>query len=138
MGHGGHARIHEVTYMARSKVTGERKIHPIAEFKATVKHAAALAYSGPPLEGPLVVNVLAVFPRPKLPKKFGTGRLPHIKKPDRDNLDKAVLDALKGIIFADDKQACDGRIQKVIAAGDEQPHVEITIETLTERAECDG
>jgi Holliday junction resolvase RusA-like endonuclease len=36
-------------------------------------------------------------------------RLPHTSKPDRDNLDKAVMDALKGIAWIDD--------------GDEQPHV---------------
>lgn len=128
-GRGGHARIHEVTHI-KNAVTGERKPHPIAAFKATVKHAARDVFMGPPLDGPLCVDVLAVFPRPKLPKKFGAGRLPHTKKPDRDNIDKAILDSLKGIVFADDKQVCDGRIQKVIAAGDEQPHVEVIITTI--------
>lgn len=54
-------------------------------------------------------------------------RLPHAKKPDRDNLDKAYLDALRGLLWIDDAQICDGRIEKWIAAGDEQPHVLITV-----------
>jgi Holliday junction resolvase RusA-like endonuclease len=54
----------------------------------------------------------------------------HAKKPDRDNLDKAVMDALKGLAWIDDSQVCDGRIIKLIAAGDEQPHVEIRIISL--------
>ncbi len=54
----------------------------------------------------------------------------HTGRPDRDNLDKAVLDAMKGLIFRDDAQVCAGTIEKWIAAGDEQPHVTIVIEEL--------
>ena len=37
----------------------------------------------------------------------------HINRPDRDNLEKAVQDAMTGIVYADDSQVCDGRIKKV-------------------------
>ncbi len=56
----------------------------------------------------------------------------HAQKPDRDNLDKAVMDALKGLAWNDDSQVCAGKIEKFIAAGDEQPHVLIRIVELSE------
>lgn len=125
----GHARAYEPRTVKTA--TGIQP-HPIAEFKSTVKHAARAAYDGPPLDMPLRVDVVFVFPRPADMrwKKKPMPRVLHVKKPDRDNLDKSVLDALKGIIWIDDCQACDGRIQKFIAAGDEQPHVEVTITPL--------
>lgn len=105
---------------------------PVNEFKATIKLACSAAYNGPPLEGPLRVDVVAVFPRPKsMTKKRGPNpRVPHTKKPDRDNLDKAVLDALKGLLFVDDCQAWCGEVTKWIAAGDEQPHVTIAVRNV--------
>jgi len=54
-------------------------------------------------------------------------RIRHAKKPDRDNLDKALMDSLTGLLWIDDAQVCDGRITKWIAAGDEQPHVVVTL-----------
>lgn len=59
----------------------------------------------------------------------------HIKKPDRDNLDKAVLDALTGIFWIDDCQVCDGRIRKRIASGDESEGVFVSISVLEESVE---
>jgi Holliday junction resolvase RusA-like endonuclease len=126
-GRNGHARVHEVTTIKNAD--GSRKAHPIVAFKATVRLAVERAYQGPPLTGPLRVDVTAVFPRPNsmIWKTKLMPRERHIKKPDRDNLDKAVLDSLKDLLWVDDCQVCAGEIEKWIAAGDEQPHVEITI-----------
>jgi Holliday junction resolvase RusA-like endonuclease len=55
----------------------------------------------------------------------------HAKKPDRDNCDKSVMDALKGIAWIDDAQVAGGEIWKYIASGDEQPHVVIRIAELS-------
>ena len=117
---GGFARVYE-----------DRK-HPVAAFKATVRLAAKVAYQGPPLEGPLSVSIAFVFPRPAsmVWKKRPMPRQRHAKKPDRDNCDKAVLDSLKGLLWVDDAQICAGSIEKWIAAGDEQPHVVISVEQL--------
>jgi len=50
-----------------------------------------------------------VLPRPKsLPKK----QIHHIKKPDFDNLVKAVMDGLRGICYGDDRQIMDAHIIK--------------------------
>lgn len=107
--------------------------HPVQSFKATVRMALKRIYQGPPLTGPLCVDCVFVMPRPQsmVWKTKPMPRIPHDKKPDRDNLDKAVCDALKGLAWVDDSQAADGRIQKFIAAGDEQPHAVITITPLS-------
>ena len=127
---GGKARVWTPTTIRKSD--GTKKSHPIVEFKATIRMAAAEIWKLAPLTGPLRIDVCAVFPRTQAQvwKTRPMPRLPHEKKPDRDNVDKAVLDALKGIVFADDCQACVGLIEKWVAAGDEQPHVKITVSRL--------
>lgn len=106
---------------------------PVDAFKATVRMAVQQAYQGPPIESPLSVSIIFVFPRTKdlIWKRRPMPRVRHAKKPDRDNCDKAVLDALNKLIWLDDSQVCAGSIEKWIAAGDEQPHVTIVIEELT-------
>ena len=123
----GHAAVYTPNTIKSSD--GSRKPHPIHLFKATVRLAAAAAFTGEPIAGAVRVDVEAVFPRPasKIWKTKPMPRYPHITKPDRDNLDKAVLDALKGIVLRDDCIAWDGRITKEVAAGGEQPGVVITI-----------
>jgi Holliday junction resolvase RusA-like endonuclease len=106
--------------------------HKVNDFKATVRMAAAEAYNGAPLDGPLKLTAGFVFPRPSrlIWKTRAMPRSPHFSKPDRDNCEKSLLDALKGTLFVDDAQVCDGPVVKCYAAGDEQPHVEVTIESL--------
>lgn len=109
---------------------------PVNAFKASVRLSAAQVHSGGPITGPVMVDAEFVFPRMKgqIWKTKPMPRLRHAKKPDTDNLQKAVFDALTGLLWIDDAQICDGRIQKWIAAGDEQPHVVITITPLMEAA----
>lgn len=62
-----------------------------------------------PMQGPLICNIVCQMPIPKSwPKarredaqRFGRW---HTGKPDADNLAKAVLDALNGILYEDDSQ----------------------------------
>lgn len=105
------------------------KDNPVWAFKAAAQLAAAAIYSGPPLDTPLRVDLVFVMPRPKTMywKKKPMPRVPFGKKPDRDNLEKSLYDALNKRLWRDDSLICDGRVQKVYAAGDEQPHVEITV-----------
>jgi crossover junction endodeoxyribonuclease RusA len=86
-----------------------------------------------PLDGPLRVDVVFVLPRPQalIWATKPMPRMPHWHKPDRDNLDKAVLDALEGLAFSNDSQVCSGEITKWIAAGDESPHTEITVQQVS-------
>lgn len=64
---------------------------------------------------PLTVLIDARFPIPKsTPRKKALAMIgaPHLKKPDADNVAKAILDALNGLAYADDSAICDVRIIK--------------------------
>lgn len=126
---GGKARVYTPQTIGKDE---NKRPHPIHAFKATVRMVAQQAYDSTPLTGPLRVDCVFVFPRHsnKFWKSKPTPRYFHTVKPDRDNLDKAVLDALKGTVLADDASVCGGEIWKYHAAGDEQPHCEITITEL--------
>src|SRR5881392_2089938 len=54
----------------------------------------------PLLAGPVAVDLTFVMPRPKSAPKRSTP--PAIRRPDLDKLERAILDALTGIAFADD------------------------------------
>ena len=59
----------------------------------------------PMLKGPVLVVVHFVLPAPlSLPqrKREAQNFLPHTKRPDGDNLEKYLNDALTGIVWADD------------------------------------
>ena len=108
------------------------------QWRLAVATCASQALAGVRLEGPLLVDIVAVFPRPKYLLKLhgrgplkgtlvhGAGRIWHDKKPDRDNVDKGILDGLKAY-WGDDCQVCCGEVLKVYAALDELPHVEVRI-----------
>jgi Holliday junction resolvase RusA-like endonuclease len=76
------------------------------------------------LDGPLCVRVVFVFPRPashylpansKRPVRHLRGDAPvyHASKPDVDKLQRALLDALKLVVWHDDSQVADVRARKV-------------------------
>lgn len=108
---------------------GTKKDHPIVAFKSTVRMAFERKYSGAPYALPLRVDCCFVMPRPQklMRKNDPEGRIPHAQKPDRDNLDKAVLDALKGLAWVDDSQISIGLIEKWWAGKEEGPHVIVVI-----------
>lgn len=107
------------------------KTDPVHSFKAAVQVAALAVYSDAPLDGPIGMDLVFVFPRKQhVPKKLGTGRQRHTVKPDRDNCEKSVQDALNGLTYRDDCLICEGRTEKWRAAADEQPHVEVSIYCL--------
>jgi Holliday junction resolvase RusA-like endonuclease len=113
----------------RSRIVSAPAGHPVNAFKASCRLAASVAYSGAPLEGPLALTLIFVLPRPasKRWKKRAMPREPHTSRPDTDNLVKSIKDSLTKLIWNDDSQIYDLRACKVIAAGDEQPHVEVVI-----------
>jgi len=125
---GVHASMYSPTTV---KTKSGRKPHPILAFKSAVRAAAfAHGFDGTNvMDSALRVDCCFVFPRPQklLLKKSPSGRIPYVIKPDRDNLDKAVLDALTGLVWVDDCQACFGFIEKYYCAKGEAPHVSIVI-----------
>jgi len=74
-----------------------------------------------PFSGPLEVNILAVYQRPK--NHYGTGKNSNILKPtapywkttapDKDNLEKFIYDALQGVFWVNDSLICMGSEKKI-------------------------
>lgn len=123
---GKHASVYSPTTVKTSTGTKE---HPIVLWKAMLRITASREYHGQQLTKAVRVDCCFVFPRPAslMRKKDPLCRIPHTVKPDRDNLDKGVLDALSGILWKDDKLACCGFIEKWYAAAGESPHVMVTV-----------
>jgi Holliday junction resolvase RusA-like endonuclease len=86
-----------------------------------------------PWTGPVAATIDAYFPRPqtrpkKIPKAAWASGLPvrFASKPDRDNLDKAILDACtEAGLWHDDDQVCDGPVRKWYAAAGCEPYVRL-------------
>jgi len=104
----------------------------------------ALHWKGPPMEGPMLLDVEAVFPRPKsldcqhkrqpcsCPSEKLDGRaMPHTSRGDRTNIVKLAEDALvhAGVI-EDDRWVYGGTKPplKRYAARGEDAHVKVTIQ----------
>lgn len=92
---GGHARI----YTPKTTEAYEKKI----------RDAWIKANGSTPMEGQLLAKIFYGFPIPKsMPKKKIPDMLARIirpaVKPDLDNLDKAVMDALNKVAYKDDSQ----------------------------------
>lgn len=127
---GGHARAYTPKTVTAND--GSKKPHPVHLFKASCQHAASQVYTGAPLQGPLSLSLVFVLPRPQklIWKTRPMPRVWHIGKPDSDNLQKSLKDALSQLVWVDDAQVCRVDAVKYVAAGDEQPHVEVLIEQL--------
>lgn len=102
------------------------------DWKSIVRAAAMEKWDRVPFSGPTAVTVLVFFRRPKshlasngLPK--ASAPVWHTSKPDRDNIDKAILDALVSCgVLSDDKIVCGGRgVLKRWSIG--APYAQITI-----------
>jgi len=109
--------------------------HPVNGFKAIARAACRQAYDGAPLTGPVSVGFEFVFARPKAITYKTKPMLsrPHYGKPDCDNLMKSVLDALNGVLWADDAQVCEWFGFKRIGDGYEKPRVILTVREIPPR-----
>jgi len=105
---------------------------PVQSFKAAIRLAASAVYHGAPLTGPLAMTLYCFFPRSKSItwKNKPMPRIPKQGKPDVSNILKAVEDALNGLLYVDDAQLVRVVVEKWIAAGDEQPRCEISVEAI--------
>ena len=85
------------------------------------------------LTGPIKIDLVFIMPRPKslMRKKDPFHRIPHTKKPDSDNLEKAVFDAITDCgLWKDDSQVYDSHVVKMYADKIELTGVHITIEGI--------
>jgi crossover junction endodeoxyribonuclease RusA len=113
----------------------------VAPWRADIRTAAEQALNGHHAgmwDAPLSVTLGFVFPRPK--SHYRTGRNAdqlrdkapheHTGKPDLDKLIRAVLDALTGVVWADDAHIVELDAAKGWA-DDTHPGVQITIWAVT-------
>lgn len=98
-------------------------------YEGMIAFAAQEAMDGEPLmEGPLSVDVTAVFPIPaSWSKKRVAAAVWHTGRPDGDNLLKAVGDGLNGIVWKDDSQVAIATIKKIYGAA---PMLSVEVRSL--------
>ena len=83
-----------------------------------------------PKDTPIMMNIDFYF---EIPKSWNRAKREnakwHTSRPDKDNLEKSVKDALNGIAYHDDSQVCDGRVRKMYS---DRVGIEIEIIPLNE------
>jgi Holliday junction resolvase RusA-like endonuclease len=105
-------------------------------WKATAQaHMLAQMNGAPPLQGPLIVDVVAVFTlaRSHWRKREPVPSQPHESAPDWDNVGKIVGDAGNGVLWLDDRQIYRGTVEKRVGAQGEAPSVTVTVREYTRR-----
>lgn len=107
-------------------------------FEAAVAHAARAVMGPVVLDGPLRLDILLVLPRPgRLMRKADPAGLVYApKKPDRDNMEKAVMDGMKSC-WRDDAQVVCGEPVKVYAEKNGRPRTMVRVEVLDEGTSLD-
>jgi Holliday junction resolvase RusA-like endonuclease len=78
---------------------------------------------------PLVIEIQAFFKKPKLTKKEQALDLPKhkfpTKKPDGDNIAKAILDSLNQVAYHDDSYVTELSVSKYYTDGEERVNIVI-------------
>ena len=120
----GRPRIN--TYTCRAYTPNKTK-----EYEELAKQYFVLKYPRHiPIEGRVKVSIIAYFKIPKGTNKKNeelmlSGNISPTKKPDIDNIEKIILDAMNSLAFKDDNQITKLEIEKVYS---EEEKVYIKIE----------
>ena len=103
----------------------------VVKWEQSIEWLTASYRPATPLEGALEMSVWFVMKRPKamFGKKHPDERVWNIHRPDADNLQKGLQDALKGF-WIDDAQIVKLSLNKCYAAKDETPKIEVEINKL--------
>ena len=118
-----------------SKNGGIYKDSKHTAYEAMVQRTAAKAMVDAGLtmaadDVPVFVQCLFVFPIPQSwpkYKKQGYYGKSHLQKPDKDNLNKMILDSMSGVVYPDDGQVASGHQAKRWAHLGESPRTEVTV-----------
>lgn len=94
---------------------------PYRSFKNEVPKVITAVWDDDPIVADVKVTIRCFVKRPKTTKLT-------VPRPDVDNFAKAVLDAMNGIVLADDRQVVELVATKAWAAVGEEGRVEVTIE----------
>lgn len=112
--------------------------NPVIGYKDALTVRAREAMRGPRMIGPVAIQIVFVFERPKSYPRSDSLTW-HAVKPDFDNCEKSVLDALKGVVYTDDSQIVQSRSWKVTADsyGRVRPGVYVRVSRCGEDAEAE-
>jgi Holliday junction resolvase RusA-like endonuclease len=130
-------------FVKRCRQCGEQRIFPLGmthkddatrSFERRVLEALRAVYDGPPLEGALLIGYKAYRLVPKSFSKKKTlaalaGTVRPETKPDMDNIEKAIYDALEKVAYRNDSQLC-GYLPDTGKYYGESARVEIVIRTI--------
>lgn len=99
------------------------------EYETDVAFKASLVMGDMPvLETPVSMNIVAHYPIPaswsKKKQQQALAGLVIPGKPDLDNVGKAILDALNGVVYVDDKQVVRLVMEKRYSF---EPRIEVTV-----------
>lgn len=102
-----------------------------ADYEALIRRMYLLQ-GGKLFEGAVKLSVLILYPIPKSTPKLTrqqmvAGDIRPTKKPDGDNVEKAVADALNKTAYLDDSQIIEARWEKRYAADEEHCGLVVTL-----------
>lgn len=113
---------------------GEKNVEKVKrylDYKEKIAIIARSKYKGDPISGPVELNITFYLPIPpswtKTKQRDMDGQL-HTSRPDRDNLEKGVCDALNKIVWKDDGQVCMGTTIKRYSR---EPRIEIEVKEVS-------
>lgn len=101
----------------------------VGPWRTVVAWSVAQAWTVGPLDGPVVIALDFVMPRPTSTPKRSTP--PAIRRPDVDKCTRAVFDAVTGVAWRDDSQVVHVAASKRIAEIGETPGAWIAIREAT-------
>lgn len=93
--------------------------HPFHDFKAEIAREARQVFKHrAPSVHPIELQLVIYMPRTQFKaKRYASYHMPHTSRPDGDNIQKLVQDALLQIAFADDRQVFKYAVTKLHTAG---------------------
>lgn len=112
--------------ISRGKWTRRVDTPEAAEFKAKVALFASQSYRGEPLNEPLLATITWRRPKPASYRKHEDWPW---KQPDFDNLCKAVMDGLTGIVIKSDAIIVEAHLKKEFG---DRWEVSVTLEAICE------
>lgn len=131
---------YQPTKLTINKKTGKPTPDSLAWVRAQAWYEAVRVSLWPvrpaaPWTGPVSVSIDVYFDRPQrlMKKSSFEGPIRHTAKPDRDNCEKSVTDALREAgLYLDDAQVCAGPVNKWYVAKGCAPGVVIVAERIPE------
>ncbi|EEX27748.1 MULTISPECIES: RusA family crossover junction endodeoxyribonuclease [Lactobacillus] len=101
-------------------------------YEYKVAQSASLAFFDEPLDSDIRVCISAYFGVAKSDSKRKkqakiSGEIRPARTPDADNIAKAVLDGMNGVVYKDDKQVIELKVTKQYA---EKPRVDVSVEEI--------